>query len=94
MVWVCFVCRKRYDRLGNLKKHFTRTHSDGNYCFVCGKEFKRVVSHAALQKDDEHLAFAYLISTPSCNRFSKRVRAAVERVLWVEEVGDEEVDER
>ena len=85
MPWVCFVCGKRFNLLCNLKKHFMRTHYDGRYCFICGREYSRVVLHAAKQSDDAHLAFAFLISTPHNNRFPKRVKEAVERVLWEED---------
>jgi len=84
MVWVCPVCGKAFTMLWNLKKHFLRTHHDGSYCFVCGREYKKVALHAIKQTDDAHLAFSFLISRPSCNRFSKRVKEAVEKVLWKE----------
>lgn len=85
MPWMCPVCGKSYDRICDLKRHFLRMHYDGRYCFVCGREYSRVVLHAAKQSDDAHLAFAFLISTPRGNRFPKRVREAVERVLWEED---------
>jgi len=64
-----------------------REHYNGRYCFVCGREYSRVALHAAKQSDDAHLAFAFLISRPSNSRFSRRVREAVERVLWREDDG-------
>lgn len=94
MPWVCPICGKSYEMIGNLKKHFLRVHNDGRYCFVCGKEFKRVISHVVQQDDDMHLAFGFLLSTPSNNRYPQRVKEAVERVLWKEVEVKRRADER
>jgi len=88
MPWVCPVCGREFGILGALKRHFMRAHNDGRYCYVCGRKFRKLASHAVSQDDDYHLALAYLVSKSANHRMPDRVHRAVYRVLWVDDVED------